>query len=37
MAIFNENDSKTLKILGYTAVGFAVLTVALIVISVYLA
>ncbi len=34
MSVFNEEDSTTLKILGYGALGFAVLTTALIILAV---
>ena len=35
MAIFDDNDTKTVKMIGYTGLGFGVLTVALIVLAVY--
>ena len=35
MAIFDDNDTKTVKLIGYTGAGFGVLTVALIVLAVY--
>ncbi len=37
MSIFNEEDTTTLKILGYSALGFGVLTVALIVLALFVA
>jgi hypothetical protein len=33
MSVFNEEDSKTVKIIGLTAAGFGALTVALIIIA----
>ena len=33
MSVFNEEDTKTVKTMGMTAVGFGLLTVALIIIS----
>ena len=33
MSIFEKEDAKTVRIIGLTGIGFAVLTVALIVIS----
>lgn len=33
MSVFNEEDTATLKILGYGALGFGTLTVALIILS----
>ena len=38
MAIFdNEEDSKTVKVIGYWGLGFGVLTVLLILLSIYVA
>ncbi len=33
MSVFNEEDSKTVKIIGWTGAGFGALTVALIIIA----
>ena len=33
MSVFNEEDTTTLKVLGYTAGGFAALTVFLIILA----
>ena len=33
MSVFDEEDTATLKILGYTGIGFAILTVALILLA----
>jgi|TARA_B100001540_G_C15604905_1_gene550291 hypothetical protein len=33
MSVFDEKDSATLKILGYSALGFGILTVALIILA----
>lgn len=33
MSVFNEEDTNTLKTLGYSAAGFAALTVALILLA----
>lgn len=35
LAIFDDDDTKTAKLIGYTGVGFLVLTVALIVLARY--
>jgi len=35
VAIFDDDDTKTVKLIGYTGLGFAILTVALIVLAVY--
>ena len=35
VAIFDDNDTKTVKLIGYTGLGFVVLTVALIVLALY--
>jgi|AP95_1055475.scaffolds.fasta_scaffold00543_4 hypothetical protein len=36
MSVFNEEDTTTLKILGYCATGFAALTTVLIVLAIYI-
>ncbi len=36
MAIFDDRDTKTVKLIGYTGLGFVILTVALIVLAVYI-
>lgn len=33
MSVFSEEDNQTVKIIGWTAVGFALLTVALVVVA----
>ena len=33
MSVFNEEDTTTLKVLGYSALGFGFLTVALIILA----
>ena len=35
VAIFDDDDSKTAKLIGYTGLGFVLLTVALIVLARY--
>ena len=36
MAIFDDQDTRTVKLIGYTGLGFVILTVALIVLAVYI-
>ena len=35
MGVFDDDDTKTVKLIGYTGLGFGILTVALIVLAVY--
>ena len=36
MSVFNEEDTRTVKVIGMTAAGFGALTVALIILALIL-